>query len=853
MKISRRDFIKIASLAAASTAIPLGGVELERRIESRGQAGAQALEAPGSARVRIARTACFICGQKCPVRVEVEDRGGFQAVRRVVYNYAEDSEEEYAACGRPQAIFEARFLPQRIKRPLKRVGERGSGEFEEISWDEALDILARKLREYEPDEIVVFAHQGCESGIMNSFLKGVVGIPNVTKHCDTCHTGLDYAGWWLFGKIQGPGAYRPDYLNARLVVFMGRNPLEGIVSAPWTKMFAEGRRRGLRIIAFDVRESKLTRLADKYFIIPPGTDLAVVLAILHVIIRDGLYDEEYLRAYTNAPMLVYTDTLEPVGLLDHPYWEGKKDYLVLDEADGSIKPKTQASRPALRAQVTVNGRKAVTALDLIWEAVKDYTPEWAEKITGVKASDIVWVARQLAENAPRAFIDPGYKGTRYRNEGMFFRVKFLINTLIGAVGAKGGIAWPRKVKVKNPLSIVGISLGKPKGEPLYKYWEEQGVTFINSKCFSQLAIKSMLEERPKKIKMVFAFNENIVSHIQGSKAVIEALKKADFVVVADTTFNETVMYADLVLPLTFFFEQSSPTLFSPSKTGRGQVTIMEKALDPPPDVDARPGWWIVKELGKRLDPANADKYEKLSDHEYIWRMQAEALGIDFESLMERGVATVYGEPIYHPLKGKYLPTVTGEIELVNVKGLELYRDHAWKPSHYNPLPIWIPPLWMERKGSKLADNEFVAVDICHRMTATNMWIRFTRISQDALSWERMDGVVINRARGERLGLRDGELVRIVGPGGSYVARVRLSDSVHPLVALAPHATNTGYVPGEVRVKYSDGRVETVKLFPDGRGLGINTNMLASFEDMIPEEGGRAAQCDVVVRIEKLGG
>lgn len=228
---------------------------------------------------------------------------------------------------------------------------------------------------------------------MTSFLKNIVGIPNVTKHCDTCHTGLDYAGWWLFGKMQGPGSYRPDYLNARLVVFMGRNPLEGIVSAPWTKLFSEGRKRGLRIIVFDVRKSRLTQLADRYFIIPPGTDLAVSLAILHIILKERLYDEEYLRAYTNASMLVYTDTLEPVGLEDHPSWSGKKTYMVLDEADGKVKLKTDAKRPSLRARVEVNGREAVTALDLIWEAVKDYTPEWAEGITGVKADDIRWVAR----------------------------------------------------------------------------------------------------------------------------------------------------------------------------------------------------------------------------------------------------------------------------------------------------------------------------------------------------------------------------------------------------------------------------------------------------------------------------
>ena len=845
MRLSRRDFVKVAALTAAALSLP--APKLLRRSSSAGLALQG--DSGGDAGIKVARTACFICGQKCPLVVTVEERGGRQIVKSVKFNVAEGSEEEYAVCGRPQALFEARVMPQRVKKPLIRVGERGSGRFREITWEEALNVLASKLREYDPEEIVVFSHQGCEAGVFSYFFKNVVGTPNVTKHCDTCYTGIDYASWWLFGKMMGPGSYRPDYINAKLVVFMGRNPLEGIVSAPWTKLFSEGRRKGMRVIVFDVRESRLTDIADRYYIIPPGTDLAVSLALINVIINDRLYDEEYLRTYTNAPMLIYTDTMEPVRLEDNPFSDGKKTYAVIDESDGSVKLKTEAQRPALDAEVEVDGRRAVTALRLIKEYLKDYTPAWASGITGIPAEDIVWLAGQLASEAPRAFIDTGYKGTRYRNEGMMFRANLLVNALLGSIGRKGGVAWPRKVKLENPLSIIDIKAQGPRGEPLYKYWEERGVTFIHKKCFSMLAIKSILEEKPRKIRAAVVFNQNLVAHLQGSADVIEALKKLDFIVVIDSTFNETTLYADLILPVAMFFEASSCTLFSPSKTGRGQVTVIEKVLDPPEGVDARPGWWILKELGKRLDPANADKYESLADHESIWRVQAEALGIDFDGLVKNGVVTIYDEPLYHPLKGKAHATTTGEIELVSVEGLAKYRDHVGRRSHYNPLPTWIPPAWMDA-GRGLADNEFVAVDVCHRMTATNMWIRFTRISNDALAWDGMDGVLVHPNRAERLGLRDGDRVLIKGPGGALEARVRVSSRVHPLVVLAPHATNAGPASAEVEVEYIDGSRETIRLFPDGAGAGINTNMLARHSDMVLEEGGRSMQCDVIVRLEK---
>ncbi|GAB6147526.1 molybdopterin-dependent oxidoreductase [Stetteria hydrogenophila] len=849
MRLNRREFLKLASLTAAAASMPMGELILERRKADAG-AAVEKLQAVGVGGTRVARLACTIC-VKCPLVVEVEKKNGAERVKSIRFNYIKGLEGEYATCGRPQTIFEARHLEQRIKKPLKRVGERGSGQFEEISWEEALDLIAEKLKQYAPDEIVVFRHVIPEGNVVTYFFQKVLGIPNITNHADTCHPAFNHGIWWISGKSMGPAAVVADYPNAKLAVFMGRNPTDAIVATSWDKRFAEGRRRGLRVIAFDIRKSRLTQLADRYFIIPPATDLAILLAVTHTLIKEGWYNEDYLRKYTNAPMLVYPDTLEPVGLLDHPKWKGKKDYLVLDEADGKVKPKTQAEKPALRATVEVNGRKAITVLDLVWEAVKNYTPEWAEGITGVKAEDIVWFARELAENAPRAFIHPGYKTARYANEAMKTRMIFIVNALLGAIGAKGGIVWPRKVKLKNPMSILGIKGSGPKAPPLYKYWEEQGVKFIIEESYSQLAIKSILEEKPKKIKMIIVINENVLGHSQGVKEVAEAFKKADFVVVADNVFNETTMYADLVLPVSMFFEYAAPTLITPSKTAVGQVIVHEKALDPPPGVDAKPAWWIVKELGKRLDPANADKYEKLADYEYIWRKQAEAAGIDYEELKKYGTTAIADSPIYHPLKGKFLPSVTGEIELVSVKGMEQFKDYAWKPSILNPLPAWVPPRWMQLKGgAKLADNEFVAVDFYHKMHVHNMWLRYTKLTQSTMVWEGWNYVNINRERGEKLGLRDGDTIKIIGPGGTITARVRLTDDVHPFVAMAPHGTNFGYIPNKVTIKYRDGRTETITLLPEVYA-GLNTGMVYSFKDiLLYEEGGGTAFDDGVVRIEK---
>jgi len=265
---------------------------------------------------------------------------------------------------------------------------------------------------------------------------------------------------------------------------MGRNPAGGVVASAWSKIFTEGRANKMKLVVFDVRESRLTELADKYYIIPPGTDLAITLALLNVILNERLYNADYLVNWTNASMLFYADPLEPVRLEDNPYMGKKKTYLVYDEYDQRFKLKTEARKPALEYEGEYQGRPVKTALLILRDAVRENTPEWAEKITGVPASEIRWLAREMARVAPRTFIDHNYKATRYYNEGMFSRAKMLVNVLLGSVGAKGGLAYPAgKPRFKSPLDILGIETTKTRGEAIYKYWAKHGIDNVVSKCW----------------------------------------------------------------------------------------------------------------------------------------------------------------------------------------------------------------------------------------------------------------------------------------------------------------------------------------------------------------------------------
>ncbi|AEM38950.1 molybdopterin oxidoreductase [Pyrolobus fumarii 1A] len=845
-KLTRREFLKLTAAASAAVSV---GVAVPR-IPSVAELEKAEL-AVGDGMIREVTTACLICMQRCPIAVGVDSEGKIRYVR---YLTMEGYDEFFACCGRPQLIFELPFLRERIKKPLLRVGKRGEGKFKEISWDEALRLLTEWIKEYwdEPWRIVAMSRSGADSGFFHTFFKSVVGTPNVTKHCDTCHTGLDWAGYFLFGKLVSPSSLIPDYANADLIVIMGRNPTQGIVATAWSKLFAESRARKARLIVFDVKRDRLCELADRCYIIPPGTDLAIVLAIMNVILEEKLYNSEYLIKWTNASMLVYEDTLEPVKMDVNPLQKDKLTYLVYDEATGEYKLKPEAKKPALEYEGEYNGRRVKTVLLVLKDAVKKYTPEWASRITGVPAEEIRWVARELARAAPRAFIDHVYKAARYYNEGMFNRVRMIVNVLLGSMGVKGGIAYPGgKPKFPSPFEVIPIETRKPGGESIPEYWKKRGVKNIHKKCFSQLVEKTVVEGKPYPIGLLIIYNENIVSHILGAREFIEALKdenKVKHIVVIDTTFNETVLFADLVLPTTFFIEQDGATLHYAKKGGLGQIVAIKKVVDPPKDVDAKPCWQILWEVAKRLGLTKAEY-----DPRKVWEKQVEKYG-GLKELLEKGVIPVAKGLKYHPWGGKPLPTETGEIELINVKLLREYREYLGKESPLNPLPTWIPPAWMRETGGQLADDQFVVVDAMSALTATNTFMRFSGIVRDAMEKRREYGVLIHTERAAKLGIRDGDLVRIKGPGGEMIAKAIVTDGVHPTVIVGPHATNFGeLLPKEVEVVKADGSVERVRIFAKGGGYGVNTNLLGLpvfGKTLVVEEGARTAQCDFIVKVSK---
>jgi len=547
---------------------------------------------------KVVYTLCFMCSVRCPIEVWVEDDQVI-AIRGNRHVPAMNG----GVCSKAAAGIAALNDTQRVQSPLIRAGERGSGQWRRVNWEEALDYTANKCKDifskYGAKSSVYCERANLISDISMSFQKAI-GSPNHFTHDTVCKGSINTGCRSIIGYTDGQ--INADWANVKHAVLYGRNVFESIEVKAMNN-FISALEKGAKLTYLDPRASITAAKATDYKMIRPGGDLAFNYALMHVIIREKLYDGPYVERWV----------------------EGFQE---------------------------------------LCSFVDPCTPEWAEPETGIPAGDIVKLARELSQSKPAVAFHYGYRGSHHPTETYFRRSIMILNALMGSIESPGGIFIKKGLKdagykaglkkfssqkfpdMEDTRRFDGCGQDKfPIADP------EHGVGFMFP--------YAVLNEDPYPIKVVFAFRYDPLYSNPDYTTNLKALQKLDLIVASDINFGGTTSLADVILPESFFLERSDPL-----QMGSGlKPAINRRIACVRPRFDTRPMWWIVKELAHRLGAGQYFPYETAED---IWNYQLSDLGgvIKIEDFDATGFVSLSDKAIWWDrMDGIKFKTASGKIEV----------------------------------------------------------------------------------------------------------------------------------------------------------------------------------------------
>ncbi|MEW6262290.1 MAG: molybdopterin-dependent oxidoreductase [Thermodesulfobacteriota bacterium] len=587
-------------------------------------------------------TSCNACFNVCAIRVKVQD-GRIVDVKgdhRVPSSKGK-------VCGKSQARIADLYNPKRITRPLKRTNpEKGLGvdpKWREISWDEALDLIVGRLKALmadDPRKLVVSTFDLCNFYIAQSF--GVAfGTPNYEFYPVSCGNGLHTTFFLTLGTINSEiDLEYCDYImlwGSQLGHGVNNNPLEAI------RHMADARRRGAKLVVVDPICGQAAAKADEWIPIRPGTDSALALGMVNVLLNDlGLYDREYLKRKTNAPYLVRAD-----GRYVRDQETGQP--LLWDSTSNRAGPydSPDLSDPALEGVFQVNGEACRPAFDLLKEHVKkNYPLDRVQEITTVPRETIRRVAREFAEAArigatieiegqtlPLRPAALEFKRGVSHHKNSFFNVFSLqlLNIVLGNLDAVGGLIgtnangptgyWtmsPGRDGLVTSNIFTSVSGGRGSFACFMSPYPPNPVSppeWLNLRQLLPLtgfipSLCAFTIHDPDKFKMPYRpsvmihCRSNMVVSNNDPKFQAEMLKKLDFMVSFNVKMDETSEFADLVLPEThdfekyWFFPANQPAGFQKPGLGDWYYQTVRPVVAPPPGVRN----WIdvMMEIAERL-------------------------------------------------------------------------------------------------------------------------------------------------------------------------------------------------------------------------------------------------------------
>jgi thiosulfate reductase/polysulfide reductase chain A len=634
---------------------------------------------------------CGMCTVRCPIEVETEN-GRIQFIKGNTHMNGING----AICPRGAAGNALINDKERIQQPMKRVGERGQGIWKPISWDEALDYAAEQLKsvidKYGGRSILFSDRGGPFRDLHQAFVRGL-GSPNWSNHDASCARNVQHAALSLFGFGRKGVSY--DLKNARHVVLQTRNMFEAI-NVKEVNDLMSALENGCKLSVIDIRVNVSATKAHRFMMIRPGTDYALNLAVIHILLNENLYNATFAS-------------------------------------------------------------KWIKDLDVLDQIVQPYTPEWAQEETGIPAHEIVDFAQDLAKAAPSVIWHPGWMNARYYDSFYMSRTIYIINALLGSIGAKGGLPMANKpgdVGRKGLNKLVDLV---PKPEETNRAdgtgWKLSHLD--TGPGLLHLGFDAIETDDPYPVKAYIAYRHDPLMGFPDPERTKQKWSKLDFLMSVSFTWSDTAWHSDLVLPLSPYLERES---ILACKNGLNPyLFIRRRAVNP--RFNTRSDWEILCGLAKRLG-IDTLAFDSIED---IWKYQLDGTGVKLDDFDAKGFIPLGSGPLYKP--EPTFKTPSGKIEIVSEKW-----EAAGIPS-LKPYESSHPP----EGRFRLTFGRCAVHTQGHTL---NNPLLFEQKPENIL-W-------INDKAGTSLGLSNGDMVEISCNGKNGRMRARLTDLIHPEAVFMLH-------------------------------------------------------------------
>ncbi|MGD8322060.1 MAG: molybdopterin-dependent oxidoreductase, partial [Gemmatimonadota bacterium] len=636
------------------------------------------------------------------------------------------------------------YDPDRLKKPLIRVERRGSQEFQEVSWDAALNVVAENFlkvkEEFGPDAVALFSHGYGGSWFRHLFKAW--GSPNVAAPSYAQCRGPRDVGFDLtFGSGVG-SPERTDLRESKCIVLIGSHLGENMHNTQ-VQDFTHALRNDADLIVLDPRHSVAASKATHWLPVKPGSDLAILLAWMNVIIGEELYDREYLDRYAYG-------------------------------------------------------------FDQLKEHVKAYTPEWAYPRTGIEPDLIRHTARMMGAARPATLVHPGRHTTWYGNDTQRSRAIAIVNALLGSWGRKGGFYVPSSVDIPAyeypPFEDKGLTPADKPSPSAYPLADE-----VLAQGICDATIPTGIGN--PKIRAWMVYGSNLPQSLPNPRETYKAIQALDFLVSVDILPTEITGWADVVLPEATYLERCDEP-FAPAYR-EPYITVRQEVV--PPLYESKPGWWIARELGIKLDLPNFFPWKDAMEYA---EARVKPLGFDCEMLQREGVVMGEQKPIY--FEEGAVPafyTESGKIEIFSQKLAE---------AGFDAMPTWH------------ADDVEDPPPGYYRLLFGRMPMHtFGRSTNNELLLETgpENAVWVNAQVAKDWGLKHGQQIHLKNQDGvvsDFSAPVKVTERIRPDCVFVAHGF--GHDSKKLKRAYGNGindsqLVTRYKVDPIMGGTGMNVNFV----------------------------